>query len=155
MYEYLPKINMDITQSSTKFMHDLWRKAPMVISIPPTFSARLLDITGICNASGKWGDFTVLVCCGVLLTLHMQVRKCVNHCCAEISICKQASTGFTDECFVQIIKGARSGFKHRLPETKSDIVSYTNISHNNFFVRVVEDQWCDILSFGLMHIWDA
>ena len=51
-----------------------------------------------------------------------------------------ASTGFTDKCFVQKIKGTRNGFTHRLPETESDLVNYTNISHNNFSGRVVEDQ---------------
>jgi len=51
-----------------------------------------------------------------------------------------ASTGFTYKCFVQKIKGARNGFKHRLPETESDIVSYTNIGRNNFTGRVTEDQ---------------
>lgn len=51
-----------------------------------------------------------------------------------------ASIGFTDKCFVQKIEGARNGFTHRIPETESDIVNYTNISHNNFSVRVVEDQ---------------
>lgn len=50
------------------------------------------------------------------------------------------STGFTDKCFAQKMKGARNGFTHRLPETESDIVNYINISHNNFSGRVVEDQ---------------
>jgi len=52
-----------------------------------------------------------------------------------------ASTGFTYKCFVQKkIKGALNGFTHRLPETGSNIVSYTNIGRNNFSGRVPEDQ---------------
>jgi hypothetical protein len=135
-------------------MHYLWRKDPLVISIAPTFSARLLRITGICNASGKWGDFTVFVllwCSAYTSYASSEMRQSVL--CGNFHM--HASTGITDKYFFRKIKGARNGFTHWLPENEIDIVNYTNISHNNFSGRVAEDQWCDTLSFGLMHIWDA
>ena len=53
-----------------------------------------------------------------------------------------ASTGVTDKYFVQKIKVPSNGCTHRFPETESDIVNYTSISHNDFFFsgRVVEGQ---------------